>query len=90
MPIKTLLDQKSLARLLGLNPKTIARWRSGGKIPQPFLLVANRPYWTSQQIEQWQSNDKSNVQPEEHSRTLANNVQVFSLDIAIIRLARCA
>ncbi len=74
MPIQTLIDQKSLARVLGVHSKTISRWRSVGKIPQPFILDANRPYWSSQQIERWQLYDRSPVQPQEHTQTLADKV----------------
>jgi predicted DNA-binding transcriptional regulator AlpA len=74
MPIKKLLDQQCLAQILGLNPKTIARWRSAGKIPQPLILVGDRPYWSTQQIERWQSNENSLFQQEEHCRTLSDTV----------------
>lgn len=52
-----LIDQKQLARLLGLSTRTIRRWRREQKIPEPFVQDGYRPFWSIPQIKKWQQGD---------------------------------
>ena len=49
-----LIDQKQLARLLGVSERTIYRWRRQKKLPRPLVFDLNRPFWSMAQIENWE------------------------------------
>ncbi len=49
-----LLDQRALARLLGIHPDTVAKWRRQEKLPEPLVKDGRRCFWAVPQIETWQ------------------------------------
>jgi DNA-binding transcriptional MerR regulator len=48
-----LIDTKALAKILDLSIRTIRRWHKLKKLPPP-AIDNGRPYWTMQQIKDWQ------------------------------------
>jgi len=47
-----LLDRRQLAKLLGVHPETISRWKRSGRLPTPIVNGRNF-YWTKAQIDIW-------------------------------------
>lgn len=52
-----LLDQNQLAKELGVNRRTINRWRKQNKLPPPLVDDRHRPFWSQAQISRWLSSD---------------------------------
>lgn len=59
----TLLDRGRLAKLLGVSPRTIDRWKAAGILPPPRIASRRKCYWTIPQIQRWQEKPTSTTSP---------------------------
>jgi hypothetical protein len=47
------LDIAGVARLAGVNPRSISRYRLRGAIPEPDGYLGRSPWWWRPTIEEW-------------------------------------
>jgi excisionase family DNA binding protein len=47
------LSLKAVAKLLGLHPRTLARWIERGRFPPAARLPGGRKYWTKRDLDSW-------------------------------------
>ena len=51
--MQVLLSRRDIADLMGLNVETIKYHRAGGSMPDPDLVIDDKPLWRRATIEQW-------------------------------------
>jgi len=51
--VKVLLSRRDVADLMGLNVETIKYHRAGGTMPDPDLIIDDKPLWRRATIDQW-------------------------------------
>ena len=51
--VSVLLSRRDVAKLLGLNVETIKYHRAGGTMPDPDLVIDQKPLWRRDTIERW-------------------------------------
>jgi predicted DNA-binding transcriptional regulator AlpA len=51
--MQVLLSRRDVAELLGLNVETIKYHRAGGTMPDPDLVIDDKPLWRRDTIDQW-------------------------------------
>ena len=51
--MQVLLSRRDIAELMGLNVETIKYHRAGGSMPNPDLVIDDKPLWRRATIEQW-------------------------------------
>lgn len=47
------LDITAVARLAGVEPRSISRYRQRGSIPEPDGVIGRSPWWYRSTIEHW-------------------------------------
>lgn len=50
-----LLDSEGVAALLGVTRETVARYRTGGVLPAPDVMLGRSPGWYRSTIEAWRA-----------------------------------
>jgi len=51
--MQVLLSRRDVAELLGLNVETIKYHRAGGTMPDPDLIIDDKPLWRRDTIDGW-------------------------------------
>jgi len=51
--MQVLLSRRDVAELLGLNVETIKYHRAGGTMPDPDLVIDDKPLWRRETIDGW-------------------------------------
>ena len=51
--VSVLLSRRDVAKLLGLNVETIKYHRAGGTMPDPDLVIDQKPLWRRDTIDEW-------------------------------------
>jgi predicted DNA-binding transcriptional regulator AlpA len=51
--VPPVLDRKALAELLGVNQRSVDRWRKSGRLPAPFIIGTRNPRWLTKEIVKW-------------------------------------
>lgn len=49
----TLLTEAEVARLLGLSPRTLRRWRHANRSGPPFVYIGGRVRYRRDELEAW-------------------------------------
>lgn len=53
-----LIGRDELASLLGINKRTLDRYRSDGTIPAPSIMIGSMPRWLPSTIAAWQNGER--------------------------------
>jgi hypothetical protein len=56
--MQVLLSRRDIADLMGLNVETIKYHRAGGTMPDPDLVIDDKPLWRRATIEDWMATRK--------------------------------
>ena len=51
--MQVLLSRRDVAELMGLNVETIKYHRAAGSMPDPDLVIDDKPLWRRATIDQW-------------------------------------
>ena len=51
--IRSTLNPKELAELLGVNPRTLATWRSTGRYALPYIKIGRKVLYRISDLENW-------------------------------------
>ncbi len=48
-----LLDTEAVARVLGIRPESVTRYKARGDLPQPDMMFGRSPVWRAETIREW-------------------------------------